>query len=175
MATFKSRAMIGAVPFRATSEEPFEVTASVLVPSGTSIAALDVFKFFKLGANIRVLETTLAVDDLDTGATLTLNLGYDLPTGSDAPAAFLAASTLGQAGGTTRVENGGTPAFAGGVLAPQTEVMTVQAAAVVGPAGNPATDRYLVCSVKCIARPAAPTGVEYVYADRYDSAGVGTI
>ena len=175
MATFKSRAFIGGVPFRAVSEEPFEVTASVLVPNGTAIAASDVFKFFKLGANIRILEATLAVDDLDTGASITLDLGYDLPTGTDDDDAFLANSTIGQAGGTVRVENGGDDPFAVGLLAPQTEVMTVQAKCEAGPAGNPTTDRYLVCSMKCVQRPAAPTGVEYVYADRYNSSGVGSI
>jgi hypothetical protein len=176
MATFKSRAFIGGVPFRAIEDQPFDVTASILVPSGTALASGDVLKFFKLGANIRILEATLAVDDLDTGASITLDLGYDLPTGTDDDDAFLANSTLGQAGGTARVENGGTIAFAVGLLAPQTEVMTVQAKVETSPAGNPATDRYLVCSMRCVQRPGAPSTVpEYVYADRYNSSGVGSI
>lgn len=175
MATFKSKAMIGGVPFRPLAEKPFEVTATILVPSGTAIAASDVFQFFKLGANIEILEASLRVSDLDTVTTMTMHFGYDLPTGSDDPDAFLASSTVGQAGGVVRVENGGDDPFAVGQLAPQTEVATITATCVLAPAGNPATDRYLTATIKAQARAGATSEVPYVYADRYSTAGVGTL
>lgn len=172
---FKSRAYLQGVPFRPTSEAPFEVTASVLIPNGTALAADDILKFMKIGANVRILSFTLSCSDLDTGAGITLDCGYDLPTGSDNDDAFLAASTVGQAGGTVRVENGGDDAFAVGLLAPQTEVMTIQILVEDAPAGDPATDRYVTVTLKCVADTAAGSITPYSYADRYDNAGVGTI
>jgi hypothetical protein len=175
MATFRSKAMIGGVPYRATAEKPFEVTATILVPNGTAIAASDVFQFFKLGANIDILSYTLRVSDLDTGAAITLHGGYDLPTGTDDPDAFVSSSVIGQAGGQVRVENGGDDPFAVGALAPQTEIATITATCAIAPAGNPTTDRYLTCTVKAQARAGATSDVPYVYADRYNTSGVGSI
>ena len=163
MATFQSYAYIGGVPFRSVYEHPFEVTASILVPNGTAIAASDVFKFFKLGANVRILDVVFACDDLDTGASITMDLGYDLPTGTDDDDAFIANSTVGQAGGTVSVSNGGDDPFAVGLLAPQTEVMTIQAKCEAAPAGNPTTDRYLTCTVRCQMKTATPSGTPYTY------------
>lgn len=177
MATFKSKAYIGGVPFRPTEEGPFEVTASILVPSGTAIAAADVFKFMDIGANVSVQEVTLRVDDLDTGAAMTINAGLDYyGATTDVPAAFLSASTAGQAGGQVRVENGGSNPFAGGGLLPLPAKATVTATVAVAPAGNPATDRYLTCTIKGSMATTASAAVPYIYADRYNPAtGVGTI
>lgn len=175
MATFRSKAMIGGVPYRPTAEKPFEVTATILVPSGTPIAASDVFQFFKLGANIEILTVSLRVSDLDTGASMTLHAGYDLPTLTDDNDAFVLSSTIGQAGGSVRVENGGDDPFAVGQLAPLTEAATLTATCAVAPAGNPSTDRYLTMSVKAQARAGATSDVPYVYADRYNTLGVGSI
>lgn len=176
MATFKSKAFIGRNFYRAMSEEPAQISATIKVPAGTAIAAADVFKFFKIGANQRILEATLSVDDIDTGATATISLGYDALTQSDVPAAFISVSNIGQAGGTVRVENGGTPAFASGLVSPLTESMVVQAVIGTGPAGNPNTDRYLTCTVKLAAVSGTPAITpEYVYRNRYNTLGVGSI
>lgn len=172
MATFKSAAIITGNVYRPTTEAPFTITQSVLIPNGTALAANDVIKFFKLGANVQILDISLNVSDCDTGANLTLDLGYDLPTGTDDDDAFLANSTIGQAGGTVRVENGGDDPFAVGLLAAQTETMTIQAKVEVAPAGNPTTDRYLTCTVRAQKASAVPSVTpEYVYANRYNSSG----
>lgn len=175
MATFKSKAFLGGNIFRQTEEGPAEVSATIFIPSGTTIAASDVFQFMKVGANQRILEATLDVDDLDTGATLTLDLGTNAPIAGVVPANIISASTIGQAGGQVRVENGGSTAFAGGVLAASTEVLTIQARALAGPAGSPATDRRLTLTLKLTKAATSYSGVPYSYRNRYSSAGVGTV
>ena len=175
MATFKSKAFIGGVPFRPVEEAPFEVTATILVPNGTAIAANDVFKFMKLGANVEILEASLLTSDLDTGSSITLHFGYDADTLTDDPDAFLASSTVGQAGGKVRVENGGDDPFAVGLLAAIAENITITATCAIAPAGNPTTDRYLTAVLKCVKRAGATSDVPYVYADRYSTAGVGSL
>lgn len=176
MAVFKSRAYLGGVPFRPVSEEPFSITASVLIPNGTSLASGDLMKFFTLGADVRILDVTLTTDDLDSDGSpaVTLDLGYDLASGTDDDDAFLANSTLGQAGGIVRVENGGDDAFAVGGLAAQTVNMTIQAKVETAPATNPSTDRYLTCTVRAQKRTNVVTDTPYIYADRYTSAGVSS-
>ena len=176
MATFKSKAFIGGVPYRPTSEQPFDVTATILVPNGTAIAATDVFKFMRLGADVDVLSVELRTDDLDTATAITLHLGVDYDGATtDDPDAFVASSTIGQTGGRVRVENGGDDPFAvGGFIAlPGTATMTATCA--VSPTTNPSTDRYLTLTVKCQKKAGATSDVPYVYADRYTAAGVGTI
>lgn len=176
MATFRSKAQLGGNIFRQTEEGPAEVTATVLVPSGTAIAASDVFEFMRIGANHRILEVTFETDDIDTGTTATINVGYSAPIAGITAAAFLSASTLGQAGGMARVENGGSTAFAGGVLAPHAENITLRAAIGTGPAGNPATDRRLTLTAKITKFVTAGSVLPpYHYANRYSSAGVGTL
>jgi hypothetical protein len=176
MATFKSKAFIGGVPFRPTEEGPFEVTASILVPNGTAIAANDVFKFMLLGADVDVREVTFRCDDLDTATGITLHGGVDYAGGTtDDPDAFFASSTIGQTGGQVRVENGGDDPFAVGAFIPLPGTATITVTCAVAPTGNPTTDRYLTMTVKGGKRTGATSDVPYVYADRYSSAGVGTI
>lgn len=176
MATFKSKAFIGGVPFRPTEEGPFEVTATILVPSGTLIAANDVFKFMKLGADVDVREVTLRTDDLDTATGITLHCGVDYAGATtDDPDAFMASSTIGQTGGSVRVENGGDDPFAVGAFIPLPGTATVTVTCAVAPTTDPTTDRYISVTVKGNKKATATSDVPYVYADRYSSAGVGTI
>lgn len=173
--SYKSRAYIGGVPFRSTAEAPFSVSASVVVPAGALLASGDLFKFFKLGANVRVLDVVFSTDDLDTGAAVTLDLGYDAASLTDNDDAFIADSTVGQAGGVVQVSNGGDDPFAVGLLAPIAETITIQAKVETAPSADVATARKLTCTARCVMETAAPSDTPYVYADRYSTAGVGTI
>ena len=176
MATFRSKAVLGGNIFRQTEEGPAEVTATVLIPNGTALAASDVIEFAKIGALHRILEMAFECDDLDTGATMTINVGYNAPIAGVTAAAFISASTIGQTGGIVRVENGGSTAFAGGVIAPHAENITLRAAILAGPAGNPAADRRVTLTAKI--EKFATTGQvvpAYHYANRYSATGVGSI
>ena len=175
MATFKSHTYRGGVPFRPLADQPFSVTASILVPNGTAIAQNDVFKFMKIGANVRLLDVTFTATDLDTGAAIVFDVGYAATTASDDPDAFINDTTIGQAGGVIAVTNGGDDPFAVGALAPLTETIEIEALCTVSPAGNPTTDRYLSVTVRGVGLPNTATMEPYVYADRYDADGVGTL
>lgn len=175
MATYQSKAYVGGVPFRPTEEGVFTVTSSILIPNGTALALNDVFKFFKIGADVRVLELTLLVDDLDTGTSAVLDVGYSAAVAADVPDFFLDGSTIGQTGGSATVTNGGTPAFADGAFVGVSEVLDIEAKMQVAPAGSPTTDRYLTLVMKACAETTAIEGVPYVYADRYDADGVSSV
>lgn len=175
MATYQSKAFVGGVPFRPTEEGVFTVASSILIPNGTALAVNDVFKFFKIGADVRILELTLLVDDLDTGTTAVLDVGYAAAVAADVPDFFLDGSTIGQTGGAATVTNGGTPAFADGAFNGVNEVLDIQAVLQVGPAGSPATDRYLTLIVKACSEATALRGVPYIYRDRYSAAGVSSV
>lgn len=175
MATYKSKAYIGGVPFRPTEEGVFTVAQSILIPNGTALALNDVFKFFKLGADVRVLELTLIVDDLDTGSSAILDVGYSAAVAADVPDFFLDGSTIGQTGGVATVTNGGTPAFADGAFNGVGEVIDIEAKLQVAPAGSPTTDRVLTLVMKACSEASAGTYVPYIYADRYSTAGVSSV
>lgn len=175
MATYKSKAYRDGVPFRPLADQPFSLTASILVPSGTAIVANDIFRFMKVGANVRLLDVTFTTTDLDTAAAIVFDVGYSAAVAADAPAAFINDTTIGQAGGISTVGNGGTPAFAVGGLAPIAETIDIEAVCTVSPTGNPATDRYLTVTVRGIGMPTTASQTPYVYADRYDATGVGTV
>lgn len=176
MATFKSAAYIQGNVYRPTTEAPFAITSTVLIPNGTSLAANDVIKFFKIGANVQVLDITLHTSDLDTATGITLDLGFDALTLTDDDNAFLDNSTIGQTGGFVRVENGGDDPFAVGLLAALAETITIQAKVQDAPTTNPSTDRYITCTARCQKVSAVPSVTpEYVYANRYSSAGQATL
>jgi hypothetical protein len=69
----------------------------------------DVIRAVKIPAGATIQEIILAVDDLDTGSTLTLDVG----DGTTADR-FIAASTIGQGGGVVRLGQGVTGAAAAG-------------------------------------------------------------
>lgn len=175
MATFKSNAYIGGVPFRPVADMPFQIAATILVPNGTALAANDVLKFFKLGADVRVLDVTLITDDLDTGAAITLSVGYTAAVAADDTGAFVALSTIGQTGGVVRVENGGDDPFAGGSFNGVAETIDIEALVAASPAGNPAADRYVTLMVTGVKETRATSEVPYIYEDRYNTSGVGSI
>lgn len=175
MATFKSKAYIGGVPFRPTSEEPFQVAATVMIPSGTALVANDVIKMMKIGANVRILDVTLLTDDLDTGAAITLDVGYTATTAADVVDFFIDGSTIGQTGGVSKVSNGGTPAFAGGSFVGVDETLDLEVKVATSPTADPATDRYVTLMVTGVAETGVVDGVPYIYADRYNTSGVGSI
>lgn len=175
MATFKSQAYINGMPFRAVSEMPFQIAATIKVPNGTGLALNDKLYFFKLGADVRVLDVTLISDDLDTGATVALDVGYEAAVATDVLNFFIGGSTIGQAGGVVRVENGGSAPFAGGAFNGVNETLDIVGLIQVAPTGNPTTDRYITCVVTGVKETGAPSMTPYIYEDRYSTAGVGSI
>lgn len=175
MATFKSHTYRGGVPFRPTADQPFSLTAAILVPNGTAIAATDVFKFMKIGANVRLLDVTFTATDLDTATAIVFDVGYSAAVATDDPDAFINDTTIGQAGGIIAVTNGGDDPFAVGALAPLTETIDIEAVCTVSPTGNPTTDRYLTVTVRGVGLPNTTSVEPYVYADRYNGSGVGTL
>ena len=175
MATFKSNAYIGGVPFRPTEDGPFQIASTILIPNGKALALNDVLKFFKIGANVRILDVTLMVDDLDTGETNTLVVGYSAAVAVDVPDFFIDGSTIGQAGGVVRVENGGDDPFADGSFNGVAETIDIELLVATAPAGNPTTDRYITLLVTGVGKTRATADTPYVYADRYNTSGVGSI
>lgn len=175
MSTFKSNAYIGGVPFRPVADMPFQIAATILVPNGKALAANDVLKFFKLGADVRVLDVTLITDDLDTGAAITLDVGYTAAVASDVVDFFIDGSTVGQGGGVVRVENGGDDPFADGAFNGVAETIDIEVLVAVSPAGNPTTDRFITLMVTGVKETRATADTPYIYADRYNTSGVGSI
>lgn len=175
MATYKSKAYLGGVPFRPTADQPFTVGATVMIPNGTALAANDVLKMFKVGADVRILDVTLITDDLDTGAGITLDVGYTAAVASDVVDFFIDGSTIGQTGGVVRVENGGDDPYADGSFNGVDETIDVEIKVVVAPAGDPTTDRYITLAITGVKETTVFTQTPYVYADRYDADGVGTV
>lgn len=142
MSTFNSSVYLKNAVYRPTSvDDDLDIVASITVPNGTPISASDVFNFCRIGENVRVRDFVLEVDDLDTGSTITLNLGN-----TASATAFLSASTIGQAGGESIRRSTDATAgnqFATTPYAVQTTIQTVKATVGTGPAGNPTTDRTL--------------------------------
>lgn len=175
MATHKSKAFLGGVPFRPTADKPFQVAATVLIPNGTALAANDVLQMMKIGANVRILDVTLITDDLDTAAAITLDVGYKAAVAADVVDFFIDGSTIGQTGGVVRVENGGDDPFADGSFVGVDETLDIEIKVAVAPTGDPTTDRYITLMVTGVAETTTYTQTPYVYADRYDADGVGTV
>ena len=70
--------------------------ATVTIPAAT--ATTDVIQFFNLPPNSVVIDGWLKADDLDTGTTVTINVGD-----SGDVDRYFAASTVAQAGGVVRM------------------------------------------------------------------------
>ena len=175
MATYKSKAYIGGVPFRPTAEQPFQVAATVMIPNGTELKANDVLKMMKIGADVRILDVTLIADDLDTGSTITLDVGYTAAVATDVVDFFIDGSTIGQSGGVVRVVNGGDDPFADGPFVGVNETIDLEVKVVVAPTGDPTADRYVTLMVTGVKETGVIDGVPYIYADRYNTSGVGSI
>lgn len=175
MASYKSKAYIGGVPFRPVAEQPFEVAATILIPNGTLLAASDTLQFMKIGADVRILEVTLITDDLDTGTAITLDVGYTAAVAADVVDFFIDGSTIGQTGGVVRVENGGDDPFADGPFVGVAETIELQALVAVAPTTDPATDRYVTLVVKGVKETTATADAPYIYEDRYTNAGVSSV
>jgi hypothetical protein len=127
MATFNSNAYNGGAIFRVLGDQPAEITATIEVPEGHRLLTTDVLNAFRIGADHSIDEITARFSALDRAQapTLTLDVGYLVAVGTDDQNAFIAASTVGRAGGQVRVENGGDDPFAVGALAPLNEVADI--------------------------------------------------
>lgn len=157
MASFESPAYLGGVPFRPTHDGIFTVNQTIVIPAGTSLALNDKLYFTKLGANVIPLSVTLKSDDLDTGTTVVLDVGYEAAVASDVLDFFIDGSTVGQAGGMIRVENGGDDPFADGVYSGIDETIDVVGLVQVAPTGDPETDRKITLVLECArANPNVP-------------------
>lgn len=150
MASFESRAYLGGVPFRPAHEGVFTVSQTIVIPSGTALALNDKLYFAKLGENVVPLSMTLQSDDLDTGTTIVLDVGFEAVTQADALGFFIAGATIGQAGGVYQAENGGTIAYAGGAYSGYNEVVDIVGLVKVAPTGNPATNRKITLTMECV-------------------------
>jgi len=178
MATFKSHAYVGKVKFRPVSENSFEITSTVKIPAGRTLANNDVLKFIKLGADVEILAATLRCDKLEdaSGTNSTLDLGTFAASGTFAVDAILDGSPITRAGGIVRVENGGDDPFADSPLAATNQTVDIQAIFL---AGTPAVqtvqgalDRYLTLTLTCAPKTSRiGANVPYIYQDRYTTAG----
>lgn len=149
MANFQSSGYLGGVPFRPTYEGIFTVAQTIVIPAGTPLALNDKLYFAKLGENVIPLSATLKVDDLDTGAAIVLDVGYEAAVAADVADFFIDGSIIGQTGGVIRVENGGDDPFADGAFAGVNEVLDIVGLVQVAPAGDPATDRKITLVLEC--------------------------
>jgi hypothetical protein len=137
MAIYQSAAYMGDANFRTLGDQPAEITATIEIPANTRLTTADKLLFLHIGEAHSIDEVVVRFEALDNAQTptLTLNVGYETVIAADDPDAFLAASTLGRAGGQAQVENGGNPAFAVGALAPINEILDL----VAIPAANAAS------------------------------------
>lgn len=175
MANFRSTAYVGGMPFRPVGEQPFQVAATIKVPNGTGLALNDKLYFMKLGSDVRILDVTLITDDLDTGTSIVLDVGYEAAVASDVLDFFIDGATVGQAGGVVRVENGGDDPFADGAFNGVNETIDIVGLVQVAPAGNPTTDRYVTLVVTGVKETRSTSDVPYIYEDRYTTAGVSSV
>lgn len=141
MAIFKSRAYLGGNVFRTLADQPAEISATIEIPAGYRLLTTDKLFAFKIGAGHAIADVRVRFGGLDLAQTptLTANVGYEAAIAVDDPDAFVAASTLARLGGTAVVENGGSPAFAVGLLAPLTEeidILVTPAASAAAAAGS---------------------------------------
>jgi len=158
MATYNSKAYLGRVPFRCTAEQPTEITATVVIPSGTDLAQSDTFNFLKIGAGYVPLEITVVSEDLDEHAdtpTLTLDVGIvghsAVNSGSAVADYFVDGSTIVQDGGVVRVENGGDDPFADGALvAPSDENYTIFGTCATASGGAVTSDKRITLTAKIV-------------------------
>ena len=150
MATnFESPAYLGGVAFRPTHEGVFTVNQTIVIPAGTALALNDKFYFCKLGAGVIPLSVTLKSDDLDTGTTVVLDVGYEAAVAPDVLDFFIDGSTIGQAGGMVRVENGGDDPYADGAFTGIDETIDIVGLVQVAPTGSPNTDRKITLVLEC--------------------------
>lgn len=162
--SFRSPAHLGGNAFRAVSEAPFEISATIDLPAGRALTTADRLRFFELGANHQVVELIVSTDDLDANGvpTITLNAGFESHnTGVTASnlTAFASASTVGQAGGTARFEP--TTAAPG---ANYTVTLSPQAGAATAPAGaTRVTVMAVVVPVRANLAPLLGTGLGAAY------------
>ncbi len=162
----------GGNKFRTVYEHPAEVTSTIKIPAGKQLTTTDKLYFMKLGPDLVPLSVTLRSDDVDSGTTLTLNCGFEAAVATDDPDAFIAASTIGQAGGIVRVENGGDDPFAAGAFTAKNEVIDILAVPNANATGGPAADSYITCTVRFVKKNYFDFGgIPYAYKDRYGTNG----
>lgn len=173
MATFESTAYANGHIVRTLADQQAEITATVQIPAGYVLQTADKLYAFRIGAdhsvdNIKVRFSPL---DLAQTPTLTLDVGYEAAVATDDPNAFVAASTLGRAGGQVQVENGGDDPFAVGALAPIAETIHVfaqpaasaAAAAGSGALGPGTVAGFLTISAVVTRRINAPLSTDASY------------
>jgi hypothetical protein len=173
MAIFQSAAYMGGAIFRTLGDQPAEITTTIEVPANYRLLTTDKLLAFRVGEGHSIDEVIVRSEALDNAQTptLTLNVGYEAAVAADDPDAFAAAATFPRAGGQSQVENGGTPAFAVGALAPINEVLDIvaipaanaAAAAGTGTLGTGVTAKTLTVTAKISRKVNAPSGTPYTY------------
>jgi hypothetical protein len=174
MAIFNSNAYNGGAIFRVLGDQPAEITATIEVPAGYRLLTTDVLNAFRIGADHSIDEITARFSALDRAQApaLTLNVGYLVEAGTDDNDAFIAASTVGRAGGQVHVENGGDDPFAVGALAPLNEVADVvvipaaaaNATAGTGQVGTGDAPGFITITAKISRRVNSPSRDDASYA-----------
>lgn len=87
---------------RGARQGAFETQSIKLDIGAENLGAGDLWKFITFNSRTAIYDVRLEVTDLDDGALLTLDLGYDLESGTDDDDYWFANSTIGQAGGAAQ-------------------------------------------------------------------------
>ena len=149
---FKSGVSLKGAVYRPTSlGDALEIVSTVTLARGTTLGVGDKLSFGWVGENVRVEDFVLECDDLDTGTTLTLDLGI-----TDDPDAFLAADTVGRAGGEVIRRSSDTTANNKFAVSPYVAKATKQevfATVNAAPTGNPDTVRNVSLKLKLFLTP----------------------
>lgn len=82
MAIFLSDLMTnGALPVQGpTGGGEDSLTATLVVPAGTTLGTSDILKFLRLAPSVNLTEIEVRSDDLDPAASISISIGYDRPT-----------------------------------------------------------------------------------------------
>lgn len=164
MATFSSQAFLGGLNFRPLYEHPFELTSTVKIPAGRTLADADVLKFFKIGANVDILEATLRTSDLDDGTDMTIDVGTSSVVDN-----IIDGSTIVQTGGRVSVTQGGDDPFADApfllVATPVDVQATIRGTATQTTADD--ADRYVTLTCVMVQHQTPTPSNVYQYASRY--------
>jgi len=168
MAIFTSDQLAnGGLPVQSNNTGTGAISTKIVLPAGTALAINDVLKFCRVEGNIIIKQAVLKTSDLDTGTSITAELGYVRPT-VDPSKAFDATTNPYLTGaiaaddpnafGTvtnTTVRTGGSERVGTGVI-DLTGVADVALTITASPAGNPNADRFIEVYFEYIGKTPIP-------------------
>lgn len=162
--------------------EEFSFTGVVFIPSGTTIAVNSQLKIARMASGCNITDIVVRSNDLDSGAGLSISIGYERPTKnpelaynattnpyitgavSAASLAYYAATatTPYQAGGVNRVELGQSALddeFANNPTEGVSGITDLVLVATIAAAGATAADGYVWVTVKGTAPTSVPSSL----------------